>query len=44
MPIVSVAKGIENETLLRPTQILAEILGNGSRFARYPGRRSRMNW
>jgi len=27
VPIVSVAKGIENETLLRPTQILAEILG-----------------
>jgi len=26
VPIVSVAKGIENETLLRPTQILAEIL------------------
>jgi glycerol-3-phosphate dehydrogenase (NAD(P)+) len=27
VPIVSVAKGIENETLLRPTQIIAEILG-----------------
>ena len=26
VPIVSVAKGIENDTLLRPTQILAEIL------------------
>jgi glycerol-3-phosphate dehydrogenase (NAD(P)+) len=26
VPIVSVAKGIENETLLRPTQILADIL------------------
>jgi len=26
VPIVSVAKGIENETLLRPTQIVAEIL------------------
>jgi glycerol-3-phosphate dehydrogenase (NAD(P)+) len=26
VPIVSVAKGIENETLLRPTEILAEIL------------------
>ena len=25
-PIVSVAKGIENDTLLRPTQILAEVL------------------
>jgi len=27
VPIVSVAKGIENGTLLRPTQILAEVLG-----------------
>jgi glycerol-3-phosphate dehydrogenase (NAD(P)+) len=27
IPIVSVAKGIENGTLLRPTEILAEILG-----------------
>jgi glycerol-3-phosphate dehydrogenase (NAD(P)+) len=26
VPIVSVAKGIENDTLLRPTEILAEIL------------------
>jgi glycerol-3-phosphate dehydrogenase (NAD(P)+) len=26
VPIVSVAKGIENETLLRPTQIIAEVL------------------
>jgi len=26
VPIISVAKGIENKTLLRPTQILAEIL------------------
>ena len=26
VPIVSVAKGIENDTLLRPTQIIAEIL------------------
>jgi glycerol-3-phosphate dehydrogenase (NAD(P)+) len=26
-PIVSVAKGIENDTLLRPTQILADVLG-----------------
>ncbi len=26
-PICSVTKGIENETLLRPTQIIAEILG-----------------
>ena len=27
VPIVSVAKGIENNTLLRPTQILADVLG-----------------
>jgi glycerol-3-phosphate dehydrogenase (NAD(P)+) len=27
VPIISVAKGIENETLLRPTQIIAEVLG-----------------
>ena len=27
IPIVSVAKGIENDTLLRPTQILADVLG-----------------
>ncbi len=42
IPIVSVAKGIENDTLLRPTQILGEILdekrgtrdeGQGTRFA-----------
>jgi glycerol-3-phosphate dehydrogenase (NAD(P)+) len=29
VPIVSVAKGIENDTLLRPTQILAELLDQG---------------
>jgi len=42
VPIVSVAKGIENDTLLRPNQILAELLcekrgtndeGRGTRFA-----------
>ncbi len=27
LPIVSVAKGIENDTLLRPTQIIADVLG-----------------
>jgi glycerol-3-phosphate dehydrogenase (NAD(P)+) len=27
IPIASVAKGIENDTLLRPTQILADVLG-----------------
>ena len=29
VPIVSVAKGVENDTLLRPTQILAELLRSG---------------
>jgi len=28
VPIVSVAKGIENETLLRPSQILQQVLGD----------------
>ena len=28
VPIVSVLKGIENETLLRPSQIISEVLGN----------------
>ena len=28
VPIVSVLKGIENETLLRPSQIIEEVLGN----------------
>jgi len=27
VPVVSVAKGIENQTLLRPTQIIADVLG-----------------
>jgi glycerol-3-phosphate dehydrogenase (NAD(P)+) len=30
VPIVSVAKGIENETLLRPTEIIASVLGSRS--------------
>jgi glycerol-3-phosphate dehydrogenase (NAD(P)+) len=30
VPIVSVAKGIENRTLLRPTQILTDVLGEGT--------------
>lgn len=30
LPICSVAKGIENHTLLRPTQILLDVLGGGS--------------
>ena len=35
VPIVSTAKGIENDTLLRPTQILADVLGEKrvTRFA-----------
>jgi glycerol-3-phosphate dehydrogenase (NAD(P)+) len=33
IPIVSVAKGIENQTLQRPTEILADILGPGVRCA-----------
>src|SRR5207247_68155 len=28
VPIVSVAKGIENQTLLRPTQIIAEVVAS----------------
>lgn len=31
VPIVSVAKGIENETLLRPTQIIAQVLQSHGR-------------
>jgi glycerol-3-phosphate dehydrogenase (NAD(P)+) len=30
LPIVSVAKGIENNSLLRPTQVIADVLGRGS--------------
>ncbi len=37
VPIVSVAKGIENGTLLRPTQILAEVLGRITGFAALSG-------
>jgi glycerol-3-phosphate dehydrogenase (NAD(P)+) len=33
VPIVSVSKGIENETLLRPTQVLADVLGEVPRVA-----------
>jgi len=33
VPIVSVAKGIENDTLQRPTQIIADVLGNGRGLA-----------
>ena len=31
VPVCSVAKGIENKTLLRPTQIIADVLGSSSR-------------
>ena len=37
MPIVSVAKGIENDTLLRPTQIIADVLGPGPALAALSG-------
>jgi len=40
VPIVSVAKGIENDTLLRPTQILGEILDE-KRGTRDEGRETR---
>ena len=30
IPVCSVAKGIENKTLLRPTQIIADVLGSGA--------------
>jgi glycerol-3-phosphate dehydrogenase (NAD(P)+) len=30
IPIVSVAKGIENNSLLRPTQVIADVVGGGS--------------
>ena len=33
VPIVSVVKGIENDTLLRPTQILTGILGEDIKYA-----------
>ena len=35
VPIVSVAKGIENDTLLRPTQIIADVLGEAPLAERY---------
>lgn len=36
-PIVSVTKGIENGTLLRPTEILADVLGSGFSCATLSG-------
>jgi len=35
--IVSVAKGIENKTLLRPSEILADVLGTGRSYATLSG-------
>jgi len=37
VPIVSVAKGIENDTLLRPTQIIADVLGGDRPLAALSG-------
>jgi glycerol-3-phosphate dehydrogenase (NAD(P)+) len=37
VPIVSVAKGIENQTLMRPTQILLDIVGRGRALAALSG-------
>jgi glycerol-3-phosphate dehydrogenase (NAD(P)+) len=37
VPIVSVTKGIENSTLLRPTQVIAEILGKQCTVAALSG-------
>ncbi len=39
LPIVSVAKGIENDTLLRPTQIVADVLGGKG-----PGGEPQCDW
>ncbi|HEX8524717.1 MAG TPA: NAD(P)H-dependent glycerol-3-phosphate dehydrogenase [Tepidisphaeraceae bacterium] len=37
IPIVSVAKGIENQTLLRPTQIICDVLGTSPNVAALSG-------
>ena len=37
VPIVSVAKGIENDTLLRPSEILADVLGESHEYATFSG-------
>lgn len=37
VPIVSATKGIENDTLLRPTQILADVLGARRSYAALSG-------
>ncbi len=36
-PIISVAKGLEIATLMRPTQVIGSILGDGSRVAALAG-------
>jgi glycerol-3-phosphate dehydrogenase (NAD(P)+) len=36
IPIISVTKGIENQTLLRPTQIIADVLGARQRIGAAP--------
>ena len=33
VPIISVAKGIENDTLLRPTQVIADVMSPGVTFS-----------
>ena len=37
VPIVSVAKGIENQTLFRPTQIVMDVIGRGRGLAALSG-------
>jgi glycerol-3-phosphate dehydrogenase (NAD(P)+) len=37
IPIISVAKGIENQTLLRPTQIITDVVGRGRSLAALSG-------
>ena len=37
VPIVSVAKGIENQTLMRPTQVLLDVVGRGRGLAALSG-------
>jgi glycerol-3-phosphate dehydrogenase (NAD(P)+) len=37
LPVASVAKGIENDTLLRPTQIIADVLGDAPPLAALSG-------
>ena len=37
VPIVSVAKGIENQTLMRPTQIVLDVVGRGRGLAALSG-------